>query len=406
MDRRIWIISLILFINVLGSGLILPLLPFFAQNLGAGPLVIGRFISTLPFFAILSGPPLGVLSDKYGRRPVLLFSLAGTVIGFILLGLAKTLPLLFLARAIDGISAGNMSTAKAAIADITTQEERVSKLGLTFAAESLGLILGPVIGGLFSQYGFTVAAYIAAGIAMLCLVLTVFFFPETRPPAAAVTPAKSLSTLKLDAFFNFDELFSAARSPRTRPLVSTVFIIQLLIMMMWGTLALFGQHFFGFGGVQMGYISAFAAGAGIFSQTVLLKPITRGLGDTTTIISALLLMSGGLALLALSGAVGVLLVGVGLMASCFNIAMPTVVGLASRRSTENEQGSLMGTVSSAINIASLVGPVLGNAVYSISIRGNYFFASAIGLAAFVLVAGGLRKEAARDGIGRGDESIT
>src|SRR5512138_3407580 len=128
MDRRIWIISLILFINVLGSGLILPLLPFFAQNLGAGPLVIGLFISTLPFFSILSGPPLGVLSDKYGRRPVLLFSLAGTVIGFALLGVARSLPLLFLARAIDGIPAGNMSTAKAAIADITTPQERVSKL--------------------------------------------------------------------------------------------------------------------------------------------------------------------------------------------------------------------------------------------------------------------------------------
>ena len=189
MDKRIWIISLILFINVLGSGLILPLLPFFAQNLGAGPLVIGLFIATLPFFSILSGPPLGVLSDKYGRRPVLLFSLAGTVIGFLLLGVAQALPLLFLSRAIDGISAGNMSTAKAAIADITTREERVSKLGLTFAAESLGLILGPVIGGLFSRYGFTVAAFIAAGIALVCLVLTLFFFPETRAPSQRI-PAR------------------------------------------------------------------------------------------------------------------------------------------------------------------------------------------------------------------------
>lgn len=389
MDKRIWIIALILFINVLGSGLILPLLPFFAQNLGAGPLVIGLFISTLPFFSILSGPPLGVLSDKYGRRPVLLFSLAGTVAGFVLLGAAQSLPLLFLARAIDGISAGNMSTAKAAIADITTQEERVSKLGLTFAAESLGLILGPVIGGLFSQYGFTVAAYIAAGIALVCFFLTLFFFPETRP--AQAPGAAGQSGVRLQAWFNVGEIFAVVRSPKTRPLVLAVFIIQLLIMMMWGTLALFGQHFYGFGGVEMGYISAFAAGVGIFAQTVLLKPITRAAGETPTVIAALLLMSAGLALLALSRAAWVLLVGVGLMAGCFNIAMPTVVGLASRRSTGDAQGSLMGTVSSAINIASLAGPVVGNAVYSLSMRGNYLFASAVGLAAVALVFRGLRR---------------
>ncbi len=390
MDKRIWIIALILFINVLGNGLILPLLPFFAQNLGAGPLLIGLFISTLPFFSTLSGPPLGVLSDKYGRRPVLLFSLAGTVAGFALLGAAQSLPLLFLSRAIDGISAGNMSTAKAAIADITTQEERVSKLGLTFAAESLGLILGPVIGGLFSRYGFTVAAYIAAAIALVCFFLTLFFFPETRP--AQAPGAAGPSGVRLAAWFNVGEIFAVVRGPKTRPLVLAVFIIQLLIMMMWGTLALFGQHFYGFGGVEMGYISAFAAGVGIFAQTVLLKPVTRAAGETPTVIAALLLMSAGLALLALSGAVWVLLVGVGLMAGCFNIAMPTVVGLASRRSTGDAQGSLMGTVSSAINIASLAGPVVGNAVYSLSMRGNYLLASAVGLAAVALVFRGLRRD--------------
>src|SRR5215813_8471103 len=137
-DRRLLVIGLVLFVNDLGVGLILPLLPFMAVGLGATPLVVGLFISTLPFFSILAGPPLGVLSDRYGRRPVLLLSVAGTVVGFLLLGIARTLPVLFLARVIDGASAGNTSTVRAAIADVTSREERVSGIGFTFAAESLG----------------------------------------------------------------------------------------------------------------------------------------------------------------------------------------------------------------------------------------------------------------------------
>jgi DHA1 family tetracycline resistance protein-like MFS transporter len=143
--------------------------------------VVGLFVSTLPFFSTLAGPPLGVLSDKYGRRPALLISVAGTVVGFLLLGVARTLPLLFLARVIDGASAGNTSTVRAAIADITSRGNRVSGIGFTFAAESLGLILGPVLGGLFSQYGLTLASFVAAGIALLCLLLTLLFFPRPSP---------------------------------------------------------------------------------------------------------------------------------------------------------------------------------------------------------------------------------
>jgi DHA1 family tetracycline resistance protein-like MFS transporter len=377
-DRRLWIIALILFINVLGTGLILPLLPFFALNMGASPLIVGFFVSTLPFFAILSGPPLGILSDRFGRKPILLFSLAGTVAGFLLLGVAQTLPLLFLARAIDGVSAGNMSTAKAAIADITPKEERVAKLGITFAAESLGLILGPVLGGLFSQYGFSVSAYIAAAIAMACFLLTLFFFPETREASA-----RSSGKAKL-AWFNLEDLLRVFRSSKTQGLILIVFTIQLLIMMMWGTLALYGKALFAFGGKELGYISAFAALVGISAQTGLLPGISRKFREKGIIITALTAMSLGLFLLGVSGQVAILLVGVGIMAGCFNIAMPTVVGLASKISEENEQGNLMGSVSSMINLASMVGPVFGNAVFSLSMRGSYFVAAAIGVAAVCL----------------------
>lgn len=386
MNKRLLIVSLIIFVDVLGVGLILPLLPLFADQLGASPLVVGFFMSTFSFFAILSGPLLGALSDKYGRKPILLLSIAGTVLGFLLMGVAASLPLLFLARIIDGASAGNISTAKAAITDITSKEERVTSLGFTFAAESLGLIMGPVLGGLFSAYGFSVSAFIAAGIALVCLLLTLFFFTETRDFAAQ--PASEQKS----ASAGFHELLNVFRSANTRTFILVVFVLQLLIMMMWGTLALYGKALFGFTGQEIGYISAFAALVGISAQTGLLKVLTRVASEKHIITGAVLTMSAGMLLLAFSQTIAVLLVGVGLMAASFNVGMPTVVGLISKRSSENEQGSLMGSVSSVINLSSLTGPIFGTAIFGVSMQATYLVASLLGLAAAGMALASFQKE--------------
>ena len=292
-DTRLLVIALILFINALGSGLILPLLPFFAIEMGASPVTIGLLIATLPFFATLSGPPLGALSDQHGRKPILALSVAGTLAGFVLLGVAKTLPLLFLARIIDGASAGNTATARAAIADITLREMRVSGIGVTFAMESLGLVLGPVLGGVFSQYGLSTSAFIAAGIAGLCLTLTLFAFRETRDAARASDRNRGS--------FGIGVLVAVVRAPNVRILVMVIFAVQLLIMMMWGTLALYANSLFGFTGTEMGYVSAFAASVGILSQAGLLRVATRVTTEKVILLAALLAMATGLLLLAASG---------------------------------------------------------------------------------------------------------
>jgi MFS family permease len=378
-DRRLVVMSLILLTNDLGVGLILPLLPFMAVGLGATPLIVGLFISTLPFFSILAGPPLGVLADRYGRKPILLLSVAGTVTGFLLLGVVRTLPLLFLARIVDGASAGNTSTVRAAIADITSREERTTGLGFTFAAESLGLILGPILGGVFAPSGLGSAAFVAAGIALCCLVLAGLCFPETRPP-------KPLTEQLKEPGLQLVDFFALARAPRTRPLLAVIFAVQLLIMMMWGTLALLGKDLFGFSGREMGYISAFAAATGILAQTGLLRVATARLAERTILVTALLAMCVGLLLIALSATPPLLIVGVGLMAACFNVAMPTAMGLISKRASEREQGNVMGTASSAISAASVAGPIFATSIYGVSMRGSYLLASAIALAAVVITA--------------------
>ena len=372
--------------NVTGYGLILPLLPFFADNLGASPLTIGIFLSTFHFFAMLAGPFLGEFSDKFGRKPILLISTAGTTIGFLLLGVAQTLPLLFLARIIDGISAGNTSTARAVIADITPKDKRVSKLGFTFAAESLGLIAGPLIGGFFSQSGFTVSAYIAALIAALAFILTLLVLPETKDFSQQSTVVKNKSGI------NLGEVFKALRNTKIRTYILVIFVVQFLIMVMWGTLALYGKHFFGFTGKEMGYISAFAATVGILSQVILLNILLKLIKEKAILILGLSIMCLGMIFLGVSGVVAVLLIGVGLMAMSFNILMPTVTGLASELSSEDDQGRLMGTISSTTFLGSLTGPVVGNAIYSLSMRGNYFFGAVVALSAALSSIKGIKTQ--------------
>ena len=364
--------------------MILPLLPFFADNLGASPLLVGLFISTFHLFAMIAGPFLGEFSDRFGRKPILLVSTAGTVIGFLLLGVAQTLPILFLARIIDGISAGNSSTARAVIADITTKESRVSRLGFTFAAESLGLITGPLIGGTFAQYGFTVSAYIAAAIAALAFLLTLFVLPETRDFTQARTATKKKVAIDLSG------IFKSLQNAKIRNYIFVVFLVQFLIMVMWGTLALYGKAILGFTGKEMGYISAFAAAVGIFSQTVLLQILLRWLKEKAILLLGLASMAVGMVLLGMSSDVPSLLSGVGLMAMSFNILMPTVTGVASELSAEDEQGRLMGTISSTTFLGSLTGPVVGNAIFGLSMRGNYFFGGMVALVAALASVRGLR----------------
>ena len=384
-DARVLVIASILFVDALGSGLILPLLPFLALELGASPLVLGLLIATLPLCATLSGPPLGSLSDRYGRKPVLVVSMAGTVVGFALLGAARTLPLLFLARIIDGASAGNVTTARAAIADITSRQERVAGIGVTYAMSSLGFILGPMLGGVASQYGLDVAAYVATGIALACLALVTFAFRETRPPSADVH--------QRPAAMRIGALLAIARAPQIWALVVVIFGVQLLIMMMWGTLGLYANTAFGFGSQEFGFISALAAASGILSQVGVLRVVRRIASDKTIVVVALLAMAAGLLLLATARVPAMLLLGVGTLAAAFNAGMPTAMGLASSRASEDEQGSLMGILSSAISLASVLGPVLAGGLFGIAGRGSYGLASAVAVAVAALGISGIRSEA-------------
>src|SRR4026209_2661381 len=172
------------FIDLLGFGIVIPVLPYYAEGtqFNGTPRTVGLLFASYPIMQLIFSPVLGRLSDKHGRRPILLISIIGTGIGFLILGFAKTLWMLFLGRILDGISGGNISTAQAYIADITTKEDRAKGMGLIGAAFGLGFIFGPAIGGILSQWCIHVPFIFAAVLCFVNAVLLYFTLPETVTP--------------------------------------------------------------------------------------------------------------------------------------------------------------------------------------------------------------------------------
>src|SRR5438552_5311198 len=187
MTRPLLIIFLTIFVNLIGFGIIIPLLPFYAQTFGASPLVIGLLFAIFSLCQLIAAPALGDLSDRYGRRPVLIFSLLGTVASFVMLALAQTLTVLFLARIVDGLSGGNISTARAYVADITEPKDRARAYGLIGAAFGLGFILGPALSGVLARISYTAPIWAAAAITVVAAALAWLWLPETVHRAQAGT---------------------------------------------------------------------------------------------------------------------------------------------------------------------------------------------------------------------------
>jgi len=180
--RELALILLYVFVDVLGFSLILPLLPFYAETFGASPTLVGLLLGANALAQLIGAPIIGRLSDRYGRRPMLLVSIAGTLLSFLLLGFANSLAMLFLSRILDGLLGGNVSLAQAYITDLTDEKERASGLGLIGAGFGLGFMIGPALGGRLSAGGnYGLPAFAAAGMALVNLIGVLLWLPESLP---------------------------------------------------------------------------------------------------------------------------------------------------------------------------------------------------------------------------------
>lgn len=373
-DKRIWVIFLIIFVNLLGFGIILPLLPYYVESFGAGAITIGFITATYSLFQIISAPILGELSDKYGRRPVLLISIFGTAISFGLLGIANSIPLLFLSRLIDGATGGNISTAQAYIADITTKENRTQGMGIMTAAFSLGFILGPALGGLLSVYGYAVPAFVAGSVALLATILTYFFLPESHKQDASTPKAKS----KKRVLFSFKGFYDALNHPEVGLMLTISFMTMFGFSLMQGTFALFTEHSLNLTARDNGLIFAYLGFVGIVVQIFLLKRILKLLPEYKIITYSIIILAISLGLIAISTNILVLLVAITFLAIANGVSGPVIAGHISKLTPDKEQGNIAGMNQSVSSVARLFGPLLGTFFYSqIGTKSPYFIATAI-----------------------------
>lgn len=299
--KRILPVFVIVLIDLLGLTIIIPLLPLYSVSFGASPLVYGLLGAAYPVMQFIGAPLLGRLSDRYGRKPILVISQIGTLIGFLVLGFANTLWMLFAARLIDGLSGGNISTAQAVITDSTTPKTRTQGLGLIGAAFGLGFIIGPIIAFVAlkaSGNNYAVPAFVAAGASLISILLTSFWLQESLP-------ADQRGRAKDKSAFGFGALIEALRHPSVGLLLVLMFGQQLAFGGMETMIALFTLNRLGMNSSDNAALFVFVGVIIVAVQGYFIGKWSRALGDRKLIYVGLALLAVGLILIALTPRVAV-----------------------------------------------------------------------------------------------------
>ncbi len=346
----LFLIFLTVFIDMVGFGIIIPVLPLYAQHFDATPLQIGWLTGIYSGMQIIFTPILGRLSDRVGRRPVLIVSLAGTALGFLVMGWANSLALLFVARIIDGISGGNISTAQAYIADISTRENRSRSMGIIGAAFGLGFTFGPMIGGVMSHISYSAPFYFAAGLAAVNVVLLYFILPESLSAEDRAHPQKRT---------RMSDVFQHGNSRMFGTIVATYFFSITGFAIMTTLFALFTEKQFGFDARKTGYLFGFIGIISVILQGGLIGRLVKTFGETALARTGLLLLAVALALLPFAASIPMLLAACAALAIANGLVNPTLNGLASQMIDRSWQGRALGLMQSAGSVGRLIGPLLG-----------------------------------------------
>jgi DHA1 family tetracycline resistance protein-like MFS transporter len=354
---RLFTIFVIVFVDLLGFSLILPLLPYYAETFGATPAITGLLVASYALAQLIGAPILGRLSDRIGRRPVLLISILGTFLGFLLLGFARVLWVLFVARIIDGLTGGNISVAQAYITDVSDNKNRAKALGLIGAAFGLGFIIGPAVGGLLSNWGYSVPAFVAAALSFVNLTAVFFFLPELLTPTKRAMLAQRPRTA-----FTFGALWEALNRPRVGPLLHTRLFFALASATFQTVFTLYAQYRLGLNARTTGFVLAYVGVLAVLVQGGAIGWLTAHFDDSRLILLATTVMT--LSLLAWAFAPNLLILLVVLAPLSFATGiLNTVINSAITKSVYPEEvGGTLGLSASIESLSRVIAPSAGGFV--------------------------------------------
>jgi MFS family permease len=346
----LFVLFLTVFIDLIGFGIVIPVLPLYAENFHATPMAIGWLTGIYSGMQIIFTPILGKLSDRFGRRPVLLVSIAGTAVGFALMGMAQSLILLFVARILAGITGGNISIPQAYIADVTAPEKRSRSMGMIGAAFGLGFTFGPLIGGLMSRISYGAPFFFAAGLAVANAVLVYLILPESLSREHRAKPHEEAS---------ITEVFRHGRGPMFALVVATYFFLIAGFAIMTTLFALFTEKRFGYDAHANGYLFGFIGIIAVIVQGGLIGRLIKIFGEVALTRTGMVLTTLSLALLPLSNNLTTLLLVCAGLAAGSGFASPPLSGLASQMIERSWQGRALGVMQSAGSTGRLIGPLIG-----------------------------------------------